>query len=313
MASEYVALGAGPRPVHATQRAGASAGRQFLEPCQICSGRAGRYRHDWLKRCGTCGVLSADLPVAIPELPRDGVIDEDCRLAGLEHLRRSNNARLLEALARQGAAPGQRLLDVGCGAGILLGQAGAAGYEAEGVEPDANVLRLARRNGRVRHGYFPSTLEPDETFDIIVFNDVFEHIPDLAGTLADISRCLRPGGLLCLNCPDKRGLFFRVAAMLDRLGMPRPYDRLWQRDFPSPHVWYFKPAHLAHAARGFGLTHVQDVRLATVKLDGLWQRIRCGGESLLVGAAAFAFTWATYPLAALLPSDATACVFRKDG
>jgi SAM-dependent methyltransferase len=313
MVSEYVALDAGSDPALATQLVGASAHRQFLEPCQICSGRAGRYRHDWLKRCSKCGVLSADLPVAIPERPHDGGLDEDCRLAGLEPLRHSNNARLLEALARHGAAPGQRLLDVGCGAGILVGQAVVAGYDAEGVEPDANVLRLARRNGKVRHGYFPSALEPDEAFDVIVFNDVFEHIPNLTATLADIASRLRPGGLLCLNCPDKRGLFFRVAAALDRLGMPQPYDRLWQRGLPSPHVWYFEPAHLAHATRGFGLTHVEDVRLATVKLDGLWERIRCGGENLLVTAAAFVFTLATYPLAALLPSDATACVFRKDG
>jgi SAM-dependent methyltransferase len=313
MASEYVAFDATrglPRPQDASA---ARSSRRSLGPCQVCGGPTLPYRHDWLRRCDGCGVLSADLPVTIPDRPHDGGLDEDGRLAGLEPLRVSNNALLLEALARHGARPSQRFLDVGCGAGILVGQAVAAGYDAEGVEPDANVLRLARRDGTVRHGYFPAALAPNETFDVIVFNDVFEHIPNLAGTLADITSRLRPGGLLCLNCPDKRGLFFRVAATLDRLGMPQPYDRLWQRDFPSPHVWYFEPAHLAHAAKGFGLTHLEDVRLATVKLDGLWERIRYGGENLMVGAAAFAFSVATYPLAALLPSDATACVFRKEG
>lgn len=312
MVSEYVAFDAprgssrAPKGVPALRKSVPG-----IEPCQVCAGATAPYRHEWMKRCRSCGVLSADLPVAIPERPQDGGLDESGRLAGLEPLRVSNNARLLEALARHGAAPGQRLLDVGCGAGILLGQATEAGYDALGVEPDANVMHLARRNGDVRHGYFPDTLRANETFDVIVFNDAFEHIPDIKCALAAAARHLRPGGLLCLNCPDKRGLFFRVAAALDRIGLSRPYDRLWQRGFPSPHVWYFEPAQLAQAAGGFGLTPVEEVRLETVKLEGLWDRIRYGGENLLIGAAALAFTWATYPLAALLPSDATACVFRK--
>lgn len=292
----------------------ASSTRTGLGPrivCPICGGATLRYRHDWLRRCRGCGVLSAELPVDIPDRPQADGLDEDDRLAGLEPVRTANNARLLEALRRHGAKAGQTLLDVGCGAGILLGQAAEAGFAALGVEPDANVLPLARRHGTVRHGYFPDALGAGEMFDVVIFNDAFEHIPDMAATLEAAARCLKPGGLLCLNCPDKRGLYFRVAAALDRLGLPQAYDRLWQRGLPSPHVWYFEPAQLARAAARVGLTPVEDVRLATVKLEGLWSRIRCGGDGALVGAAAFAFAVGTYPLAAMLPSDATASIFRK--
>jgi SAM-dependent methyltransferase len=164
----------------------------------------------------------------------------------------------------------------------------------------------------VRHGYFPDALASDERFDAIVFNDVLEHIPDLTGALAASAHHLAPGGVLCLNCPDQRGFFFRTADVLDRLGLSGPYDRLWQRGLPSPHVWYFTPAHLDRATAAAGLEPAGQERLATLELGGLWSRIRMERNApLALSAASYAFSLAVYPLQALLPGDATACFYRK--
>lgn len=279
--------------------------------CQICGGAVRRYRHQWLYRCAGCGVLSADLPVAIPRTAEAGAIDEAARAAGLDALRVRNNQRMIETL--QGLGAGGRLLDVGCGPGFLLDQAAAAGFLAEGLEPDANVLDLARRRGRpVRQGYFPDALAPAEQFDVIVFNDVLEHIPDLAGALAACAARLSPGGLLVTNCPDRRGLFFRVADALDRLALSGAYDRLWQRGLPSPHVWYFTPEDLACAAARHGFEPAAETRLATISLKGLWRRIRLVRETPLpLALASLLFAWAAYPLSRLTPGDAVVCVFRK--
>lgn len=280
--------------------------------CQVCGGRVGRFRHDWLSRCAQCGVLAADLPVAIPLEPDDAGLDETLRFSGLEPLRQANNQRLISVFRRLAPA-GARLLDVGCGPGMLLNQARKAGYRVEGVEPDANVVALAREaKVNVRHGYFPQALAADETFDIIVFNDVLEHIPDFPGALAASAQHLESGGVLCLNCPDQRGLFYRVAALLDRIGLSGPLERLWQRGMPSPHVWYFTPALLKRAAGAAGFEHVEDTRLATIELRGLWDRIRyVDNTPWLLSVAAYVFSLATYPLSALVPSDATACFFRR--
>lgn len=285
----------------------------MLIPCAVCGGKPDPYRHDWLFRCPDCGVLSSDLPVAIPDLPSDGPLDEGARAAGLDALRRRNNALILQSLADPAAKKGLRLLDVGCGPGFLLDQAADFGFAAEGIEPDANVLATGQQRGlAIRGGLFPDALSPEEHFDAIVFNDVLEHIPDVEAALVAAFRHLQPGGVLCLNCPDKRGLFFRVAAALDRIGVSGPYDRLWQKGLPSPHVWYFTPALLRRAAERAGFEASGDLRLATVDLKGLWPRIRMVREtSLPMAAAAWIFTWITWPLARLLPSDATACFFRK--
>lgn len=280
--------------------------------CQVCGGEVRPHRHDWVFGCVGCGVLSSTLDVAIPAEASEAPIDESARQTGLATLRRRNNERILAALGTI-ARPGGRLLDVGSGPGFLLSQAAGAGFQAEGIEPDANVLDTARSRGvRVRHGYFPAALEIGEQFDVIVFNDVLEHIPDLAGALAACSERLVPGGALCLNCPDKNGFFFRTADFLDRLGMGGPYERLWQRGLPSPHVWYFTPALLDRAAAKAGFVPAARRRLATIELAGLWSRIRAvRGASLASSLASYVFSVAAYPLLRLLPSDAVACFYRK--
>jgi SAM-dependent methyltransferase len=265
----------------------------MVRTCQVCGDAAPRYRHDWLFRCDECGVLSADLTVSIPNQACGGVVDEEARSAGLDALRRP---------------PGARLLDVGSGPGFLIDQARTVGFSPTGIEPDANIAEKVN----VRRGYFPDALGAEERFDVIVFNDVLEHIPDLTSALKASVRHLSPGGILCLNCPDRRGFFYLVAAILDRLGVHGPYDRLWQRGLPSPHVWYFTPDLLRRAAVSFGLQPIGTERLAPLVLRGLGSRIRADrSASLPLSLASWAFAVLTYPLARIMPSDATACLFRK--
>ncbi|WP_304191712.1 class I SAM-dependent methyltransferase [Phenylobacterium aquaticum] len=283
-------------------------------PCPACGGALGAWRHDWLFRCRACGLLHADFTVEIPDVAGGDRVDEARREAGLETVRERNNARLLEALAAM-VAPGARLLDVGAGPGFLLRHAARLGFAVEGIEPDANVIATARAQGaQVRHGYFPDALDADDRFDVIVFNDVFEHIPDITAAFAACARHLKPGGVLCLNCPNRDGFFFKVAEVLDRLGMGGAHDRLWQRGLPSPHLWYFAPRDLTRAASGVGLVAERRLDLDTVQIKGLWSRIRCvRDEPLLRSAAAWVFAVATYPIARLAPADAVVSFFRKPG
>ena len=284
-----------------------------LDACDLCTGDLKPYRRAWLRRCAACASLRADLPVEIPDQAGGSALDEALRETGLEAVRRINNTRLLDVLSRL-APSGSTLLDVGCGPGFLLDAARKRGFTPLGLEPDGNVVEAAGRRGApVRHGYFPQTLEAWESFDIIVFNDVLEHIPALDAALAASAAHMKSGGLLLVNCPDRRGLFFRVAAIADRLGVSGAYDRLWQRGLPSPHVWYLSPSALTAATARHGLVTVDGpIRLKTVALKGLWSRIRyVKGQPLVLSLAAFVFSVATQPLARLFPADASAVVFRK--
>ena len=106
----------------------------------------------------------------------------------------------LEGLADQGRIEGARVLDVGCGSGILaiaalkLGASGALGVDTDPIAVES-TLANARRNQLVRRfrariGSVPSGQPP---FDVVLANLIAGVLVPLAGALRDE---LRPGGAL---------------------------------------------------------------------------------------------------------------------
>lgn len=227
----------------------------------------------WCFRCPSCRTWGSTLPVGINAVEAD-VIDEDLREAGLTALRHKNNVRIVERVRALGVEPGMRVLDVGCAHGWFVLAAQESGLRAEGIEPDRAVANRAITRGvRVRKGLFPDALEPAESFDLIAFNDVLEHLQDVRGAIAACYKHLRPGGFLSINIPNSRGLVFRTAVAARERGLARSlFDRLWQVGLPSPHLWYFDRSGLAHLCECEGFELVYSGSLASVTQSGLWQR-----------------------------------------
>lgn len=99
---------------------------------------------------------------------------------------------------------GGRLLDIGCAAGtFLLGMRRQAGWEVEGVEPSAGTAELARRHGlQVFTGTLEEAHYAGNSFDAVTMWDVLEHVHDPAGTIREIRRVLKPGGILLVRVPN---------------------------------------------------------------------------------------------------------------
>jgi SAM-dependent methyltransferase len=102
-----------------------------------------------------------------------------------------------------------RVLDYGCGQGTTVEILRARKVSAYGCDVfydggnyrqrvDAALLR----EGIVRHMTDDRIPFSDGFFDVVVSNQVFEHVPDLHAVLAEISRVLRPGGVLLSLFPD---------------------------------------------------------------------------------------------------------------
>lgn len=213
------------------------------------------------------------MPVRINDASVDR-LDEPTRQVGLEVLRRRNNQRVVDRLVRLGLRPGADVLDVGCAHGWFMEEAARRGLTPVGIEPDDGVRRVARDHGfDVRDGLFPDALGEDESFDAIAFNDVLEHVPDVAATLAAVRRHLRPGGLLSLNVPTSSGIVFRVSTAAARHGRLRDvHARLWQVGFPSPHLWYFDEDNLTMLCEAAQFERVHSGALASMSVRGLWSR-----------------------------------------
>jgi 2-polyprenyl-3-methyl-5-hydroxy-6-metoxy-1,4-benzoquinol methylase len=99
--------------------------------------------------------------------------------------------------------PPARVLELASGHGGFVALLRAAGYDAVGLEVSPWVVEFARRTFGV-----PVLLGPVEeqrletgSFDIVILNDLLEHVPDPAGFLGHCARLLGPEGLLVIQTP----------------------------------------------------------------------------------------------------------------
>ncbi|MGP0047828.1 MAG: class I SAM-dependent methyltransferase [Solirubrobacteraceae bacterium] len=102
--------------------------------------------------------------------------------------------------------PGDRVLDLGCGAGELTGALAGAGAQVVGVDVAEAALARARR----AHPELDLTLVPiegplpldDASFDVVWSSEVIEHVADTARWLSEVRRVLAPCGRLLLTTPS---------------------------------------------------------------------------------------------------------------
>jgi len=98
---------------------------------------------------------------------------------------------------------GGRVLDVGCGRGLLLNAFLERGLETHGVEASRNAVQGA--DPRAEIAIAPRLADVGYAsgyFDAVVLSHVLEHLPDPRGTLEEIHRVLRPGGKLFVAIPN---------------------------------------------------------------------------------------------------------------
>jgi 2-polyprenyl-3-methyl-5-hydroxy-6-metoxy-1,4-benzoquinol methylase len=137
-------------------------------------------------RYGTTDAPSNRLGLAVAALMPNVQADID---AGMRHLPRP--------------APGDRLLDLGCGNGEFLSRARSAGWEVVGVDFDEEAVGVAKGRGLdVRLGGV-EVLDPKvERFHVITMSHVIEHVHDPRGVIEACHALLRPGGLLWMETPN---------------------------------------------------------------------------------------------------------------
>jgi 2-polyprenyl-3-methyl-5-hydroxy-6-metoxy-1,4-benzoquinol methylase len=101
-----------------------------------------------------------------------------------------------------------RVLDVGCGFGYTSAELADLCGSAVGVEPSAGLLREAeqlatsRTNLLFRQGGIES-IQETAAYELVVLDNVLEHIEDQAGAMRTIARALVPGGVAFILVPNK--------------------------------------------------------------------------------------------------------------
>lgn len=272
--------------------------------CPACNSIMHIGHQFWHLVCPRCGYENASLEVAINESLVHEQINEVFREKGLQHLRFDNFKKLLRTINLHVSKKGS-LLDVGCAHGWFLQAAQKSGFAVLGLEPDLNVYSTILNTGvPVRLGFFPQILSPDEQFDVIVFNDVFEHIPDVQNVLAACLMHLKDDGILVLNLPSSSGFFYKLSSFLTLLKINLFFDRMWQKGLPSPHLHYFNKLNLNLLLNNNGFDVVTTGRLSSISLKGLFTRISYTNEySFGMRLIILLCVILTYPFVMIFPSD----------
>ena len=135
-----------------------------------------------------------------------------------------------------GAAPGRTVLDIGCGVGATL-TAFHPDYRALGIDPSADAIEmgLQRHPGvDLRVGGPAEAQALAAAAEVVLLNDVIEHVPDDRALLAPLVERMRPGTLLVVTVPADM--------------------RLWSpHDVALGHYRRYDPAMLGRAMAGLPL------------------------------------------------------------
>lgn len=141
-------------------------------------------------------------------------VDRIRRAEGWHFWFRGRRALVGRLLARHAVSKEQRILDVGCGTGLLAERLRRRGFRVVGLD---RVVGEHRGAPTIRADAVRLPIN-DGSVDVCLFLDVLEHVDDRAA-LAEARRVLRPGGLAILSVPAAPSVWShrdRVAGHLRR-------------------------------------------------------------------------------------------------
>lgn len=146
------------------------------------------------------------------------------------------------------------VLEVGCGAGLMLRAFRNQGWRAVGLERNEELASEARRHNIEVTSKPLSQLDEDGAYDLIILFNVLEHIGEPIPLLRECARLLKPGG--------------RVIISLQNIDCWQAHfaGGLWSHLDPPRHLIHFSPKTLRNALISVGLT-VSSIRFISLEHD----------------------------------------------
>jgi SAM-dependent methyltransferase len=213
-----------------------------------------------IARCLGCGFIYAEVEPDAAFLGRvyDDVIKHDANRTANENAASFAHRMRYVADLLDLAPPGVRLvaLDYGCGLGITLRLLDVAGARSSGFELSSIRIGYASRPSARVVGV-RDELRAGSPFDIIVCDNVLEHLPDPVDAMKFLASVAAPGAVLYVSVPDCDDRFVEAQGRAYRAG--EPLDMSLN---PWEHLNYFDLAHLDLMLGSAGFLPIPELKLA---------------------------------------------------
>jgi 2-polyprenyl-6-hydroxyphenyl methylase / 3-demethylubiquinone-9 3-methyltransferase len=165
------------------------------------------------------------------------------------------NPLRLDWIAQHAALEGSKVLDVGCGGGILAEAMARRGAQVTGIDLSDKALRVAQLHlleSRLEVQYENVSVEDYAAahagkFDVVTCMELLEHVPEPAAMVAACARLVRPGGQVffsTINRNPKSYLFAVVGAEYVLKLLPKG---------THDYLRFIKPSELSRWSRAAGL------------------------------------------------------------
>lgn len=174
---------------------------------------------------------------------RSGVGSAWCRLVSpLAYFHPAGvDAVLVDAMFLEAPPEGGKLLEIGCGDGLLLERMHRRGWNVQGVEFDPKCVELVQKRGLLcQLGDLRELHLPSDAFDAIYMGNVIEHVYDPRSFLQECFRLLRSSGRLLVLTPNSKSWGHKH------------YRQDWRGLEPPRHLQIFDPGSLLRLSKESG-------------------------------------------------------------
>lgn len=217
----------------------------YFTHCILCDSpglsHVKKEKKPWLVKCENCGFVFSELIPSIKELQDyyQDYTDYDY----INDVTRNRYLDWIDGFANERKT--NKILDVGCGDGILLEQALKRGWQVFGTEYSEKWVTRCRDKGisMVQGKLDPANYEP-ESFDVIVYLEVIEHINNPIDEFKIAKSLLRKGGIIFLTTPNYNCILRRVLST----------D--WNAICYPEHLAYYTPRTLNQLFTGLGFKKI---------------------------------------------------------